>query len=158
MNPQAKERNRAVRRNANLTQRCSCGVWVTADRLEFDGVVHWCARDEVLSLDELRSLPPGDDFDGGLYFLWLGDTLQYIGRTDHICIRIARHEWCARYAAYRKDGKRAVSFDHHTALVLHTGRMIERRTEWKQRLKELERAYIAAYRPPCNRVVGSQGR
>jgi len=38
----------------------------------------------ILGLDELRVLPTPQDFDSGIYFLWAGDHLLYIGKSRNL--------------------------------------------------------------------------
>lgn len=47
----------------------------------------------VLPLDQLRGLPEADDNARrpGVYFLWIGPTLQYIGQSQDVSTRVARH-------------------------------------------------------------------
>jgi hypothetical protein len=88
------------------------------------------ARFRVLPLDQLRGLRRVDDRDAGcgVYFLWKGPRLIYIGKTNGIGYRLTCH-W--------REGKR---FTHAT---------IEDTPE--QLAREFERPYVLAYKPRLNR-------
>jgi hypothetical protein len=112
----------------------------------------------ILPIEELRRLPACDDFDGGVYFLWLGEALQYIGKSRQICNRLNHHQWARQYAATRSSGGKVIPYDRHTCLVVHSGRLFGDRKALDQKLNRLERLYIAAYRPPFNSISGGSGR
>lgn len=97
----------------------------------------------ILSLDKLRKLPECDDFDAGVYFLWLKDDLQYIGKSTQICYRLQLQEQGNRYG-----GIKHIPFDRHTCIVVESGRL--RSPGLDDKLQPLERAYIAHYQPPFN--------
>lgn len=99
---------------------------------------------QVLTLDDLRKLPPCGEFDAGIYFLWLRDELQYIGKSGHIWNRIIAHE-----------RKRRIRFDRHTVVVVETGPICSE--DLREKLIPLERAYIAHYEPPCNCLYENVG-
>lgn len=92
---------------------------------------------ELLPLEELRALPECGEFDGGIYFLWLGDKLQYVGKSQHIANRLVGH-----------DRKGRFQFDRHTCIALDGGRFVSR--DLGAKMQRLERAYIARYEPPFN--------
>lgn len=92
----------------------------------------------VKDLGELRSLPASTELECGLYFLWLGDCLQYIGKSDHISNRLIEH---------KRRG--IIPHDSHTCIVLDSG-YIKADAALCLELKRLERAYIARYEPPFN--------
>lgn len=92
---------------------------------------------KVLPLDQLRGLR-GADYERarhvlrnacGLYFLWFGPRLMYIGRSVNIGYRVQKHDLV--------DEK---GFTHVTWLPVD-----------RQDHVEVERAYIHRYWPPYNR-------
>ena len=88
---------------------------------------------DVLPIDSIRSLPrdiPSRQ-GGGIYFLWHGEDLHYIGQTKWFGRRIGDHEYQGR-----------IPFDRVTFMVCAE---LHRET--------LEGAYIRAYRPPYNRKM-----
>lgn len=99
----------------------------------------------ILALDELRRLPQSNSLDGGIYFLWSKDQLQYIGKSRQICNRIDQHEWARDYPRRRP---KTIPFDRHTCIALDSGRLVSKHLD--EQLKRLERAYIARYQPPFN--------
>lgn len=107
------------------------------------------SRLTVLSLDELRALPEADEYDAGVYFLWLGDELQYIGKSSHILERLAKQGYVNKYAPFQ-NGKSQVAIPHdrHTCLVLEKGFVRSERT--RGQMQELERLYIGTYPTPYN--------
>lgn len=84
---------------------------------------------ELLSLEALAALPstPGC----GLYFLWAGNEIQYIGRSVDIKRRVSTHRFMKR-----------VQFDRHTVLELPP-----------QNLAIAEFAYVSKFKPPMNLVA-----
>lgn len=102
----------------------------------------------VLPLEELRQLPDAEDYDSGLYFLWVGDELRYVGKSENLKDRMQR-----RFQTNRTKGgvkNRPIPFDRYTCLVLHSSPCIDNRGEFEGMLKRYERAYIAHYQPPDN--------
>lgn len=51
----------------------------------------------ILPLEELRKLPQAVDFDAGIYFLWTGDELVYVGKSRNIPDRLGRQSQFNRY-------------------------------------------------------------
>lgn len=102
----------------------------------------------ILPLEELRKLPEAVQFDSGIYFLWSGDDLLYIGRSRNILDRQQRLTQARRGGALYQSTHKAVPFDRYTALVLSKGMEVEPGLDTKLRLHE--RAYINAYQPPYN--------
>lgn len=100
---------------------------------------------DLLPLEKVRALPECGDYDGGIYFPWLGDQLQYIGKSQQICYRLLLQE-----QGNIHGGIKRIPFDRHTCLVVHSGRIIENPRDLDATLKRLERAYIAHYEPPYN--------
>jgi hypothetical protein len=98
---------------------------------------------KVLSLDEMRLLPPVGPYDAGVYFLWLQDELQYVGKSKQVSERIAQQGRALRHNALTL-GRRGIPHDRYTALRVEDGR----RLEWD--LRDLEQIYIATYEPPFN--------
>lgn len=85
----------------------------------------------VLPLDQLRGLPEvGDDaYCPGIYFLWIGPTLQYIGQSQYVSTRVARH---GSYMGTKQ-------FDRATWMPV-----APEATRW------YERDHVQSYHPPQN--------
>ena len=81
----------------------------------------------VLPLDQLRGLPDAEDGDAGVYFMWLGPRLVYVGESKEISYRLTRH-WKLRTRTTW------LALDHD------------------QVRKGCEGGYVRAYRPPYNRT------
>lgn len=111
----------------------------------------------VLSLDKLRSLPEAEEFEGGIYFLWLKDQLQYVGKSWHIGERMNHHNWAAVYGHHRSNKTNMIPHDRHTCIVLDRGRIKDRTGPAGPLMKSYERAYIAHYTPPYNYIGGNSG-
>jgi hypothetical protein len=67
------------------------------------------ARDWVLPLDQLRGLPELHDdteiCDSGVYFLWDGPELVYIGHSQNVGVRVGQHRYFNKpftHATYEK--------------------------------------------------------
>ncbi len=84
---------------------------------------------QILQLQEIRRLARAGRCAAGVYFLWLGDQLQYIGKSVSVSHRIEQH---------RRQVK--IQFDSCNFLPLEP---IE--------IGFTERAYIDRYAPPFNR-------
>lgn len=102
----------------------------------------------ILPLEELATLPAAEQYDSGVYFLWRGAELLYIGRSKIILDRIQRLTQAKRGSPLYASTHKAVPFDRYTALVLAKGMEVEPGLDTKLRLHE--RAYINAYQPPYN--------
>lgn len=101
----------------------------------------WCERMKienahvpVLPIDRLRKLPEQQDCTG-IYFLWLGEKLQYVGKSVDVWGRTRRHE-----------NEFRIDFDTWTSFSVE-----------EASLKEYERAYIATYKPPYNYLGDNPG-
>lgn len=103
---------------------------------------------EILPLEKLAQLPEAEEFDSGIYFLWGGAELLYIGKSRNLPDRLLRLTQARRCSPLYQASHKAVPFDRHTALVLEKGQFAEPSLDTKLRLHE--RAYINAYRPPYN--------
>jgi hypothetical protein len=72
----------------------------------------------VLPLDQLRGLPEVDDRSGaGVYFMWHGPALVYVGQSNCIADRMSRHRDKQRsrttWLAFDHDAlRRGVECDH----------------------------------------------
>jgi hypothetical protein len=88
-------------------------------------------RFRVLELDQLRGLPcaNGSTQLPGVYFLWQGPRLVYVGQGSELRDRLAFH---------RRTGKR---FTHATYESLHAYC-----TRW------CESQYIKRHKPPMNKI------
>jgi hypothetical protein len=84
----------------------------------------------LLPLDQLRGLPPMHSSvrKPGVYFLWIGPALWYVGRSVDVGNRYDQHR-------ERKH------FTHATYIPFHR--------EW---ISHLEPDYVRRYRPPNNRT------
>lgn len=103
----------------------------------------------ILPIEELKKLPESQEYDGGIYFLWLNDELQYIGKSSHIGERLALQDYANKFYKLRASKyPKPIPYDRHTALVLDTGQI--KSEGLAENLKEYERAYIAHYTPPMN--------
>lgn len=110
---------------------------------------HTWAHIPIKPLEELRALPEAAEYDAGIYFLWGGDELLYIGKSRNVPDRILRLTQTRRCAPFYQAAHKAVPFDRHTTLVLrNTGGIRDHSLE--EPLQLHERAYIDAYRPPYN--------
>jgi len=86
------------------------------------------ARFAVLAMDQLRGLPRvNGGTECGVYFLWRGPELLYVGRSQNIAFRVGQHKYF---------GKR---FTHATY----------ERVSWRC-VSRYEGAYIRHYAPPLN--------
>jgi hypothetical protein len=107
------------------------------------------SRYPVLTLDELRALPAAAEYDAGVYFLWQGANLQYIGRSDHVLERLAKQGYVNRYAPFQNGASQvAIPHDRHTCLVVQSGMI--RSEIARGQCQELERLYIGTYPTPYN--------
>jgi len=104
----------------------------------------------VLSLDELRKLPDPQPLDAGIYFLWEGEELVYVGKSANLLERSARQHCVNRYASDRTYAERhtAIPHDRMTALVIESGRVQSPRLKYL--LRDTEQEYIDAYQPRWN--------
>jgi hypothetical protein len=86
-------------------------------------------RFRVLEIDQLRGLPRAhcSTHDSGVYFLWDGPRLVYIGKANCVHDRLAAHR------------RNRVWFTHATYEALHQSCAL-----W------CESQYIRRYRPPLN--------
>jgi hypothetical protein len=102
----------------------------------------------ILPTEDLAKLPEAEEFDSGIYFLWGGAELLYVGKSRNIPDRIQRLTQARRASPFYRASHKAVPFDRHTALVLEKGQFAEPGLDAK--LQAHERAYINAYLPPYN--------
>jgi hypothetical protein len=98
--------------------------------------------DDLLPLDTLRNLPRKAPDASGMYFLWRGPQLLYIGYSAYLADRMDMH-WRAQRQLCR--GRR-YPFTHYTCLALPL-----------RGLEQLEHRYILAYRPPFNDRIERAG-
>lgn len=102
----------------------------------------------ILPLEELSKLPQAEEYDAGIYFLWDGPALVYIGKSTHICERMMRQQRINQNHVFYTGRHRVIPHDRHTALVLEKGMFIS--PELRPKLMVYERAYIAHYLPAFN--------
>jgi hypothetical protein len=106
-------------------------------------------RIPLLSLDELRALPEAQEYDGGVYFLWQNDQLQYIGKSSHVLERLAKQGYVNKYAPFQQGKSQIpIPFDRHTCIVLEQGFVKQPGTP--ALLRDYERLYIGTYPTPYN--------
>lgn len=108
---------------------------------------------ELLTLDDLRRLPDASEGRSGVYFLWLGEDLQYIGQSMVIGTRIGQHQQNYLYGPLRSTPVTRIKFDSGTMIELSTLRYFEEMEDLRKLRKlilETEVAYVNAYRTPFN--------
>lgn len=88
----------------------------------------------ALSIDEMRACAE-PTAEAGVYFLWLGKKLQYVGTSGSMCERINAHR-----------AMMAIDYDRVTCVEVLPRPLFN---HYRFRL-ELEREYIRVYRPPFN--------
>lgn len=101
-------------------------------------------------LERLRAFPESGRYDAGVYFLWRGQQLLYIGKSRNIGQRIIHHTRARRAleGEYRKNKR--IPFQRHTCIVLDSQPIVPDLEKLDAQLRDFERAYIAAYEPPYN--------
>lgn len=102
----------------------------------------------ILPLEELAKLPEAEEFDSGIYFLWQGPRLVYVGKSKNILDRRVRMTQVNRCHVLYRSTFTAVPHDRYTALVLEKGQFVQPGLDAK--LRAYERAYINAYQPEYN--------
>jgi hypothetical protein len=124
------------------------GRWAKQTREQFSDV-------PILPLEELAKLPQAEEFDAGVYFLWQGPNLIYIGKSRNIPDRLQRQSQVNRFGLLRNSRCKIIPHDRHTALVLEKGQFASPGLDailWKN-----ERAYIAHYLPAFNNPDSNGG-
>lgn len=100
--------------------------------------------EQMLTLEQLRGLPEPQPFDGGVYFLWQGDELVYIGGASNILARSYYQANVNRFAGQHwSPAAVPIKHDRITALVMVTGRY--REPSDAIRIADAEAEYIARY-------------
>lgn len=112
---------------------------------------------KILTLVELRALPECGDMDAGIYFLWRKNELLYIGKSRQICHRLLLHDYARTYRQYRAKPAKCIPYDRHTCIIVESGRIIPDLNALKEKMKPIERAYIAHYQPPFNYLGQNPG-
>jgi hypothetical protein len=124
-------------------------------RRRFIGLCDECHHEayafEVLPMEGIKALPDDQD-TRGVYFLWDGDELQYIGQSMQIGNRINDHERAYNYGMFRSRPTKQIKFDKVTCLILDRRPFASRNDidRLRNRLLIVERAYIERYKPPFN--------
>lgn len=104
---------------------------------------------EILPLEDLRKLPEAGDCDSGVYFLWIGNELQYIGMSTNVGERLTKQMNTNKFARLRFSfAMKQIPFERHTCLIMHSGVVMP--PGMRNRLIEIEHAYIEHYWPPMN--------
>jgi hypothetical protein len=111
--------------------------------MQFSGMEEAEIPDDLLTMDGLRALPTEAPQEPGVYFLWLGDLLIYIGSTtDDLLNRINDHR---RTRMGLREGPR-YNYTHATVMP-HDAKTV----------RQQEYRYIDAYRPPFNPQIAHTG-
>jgi hypothetical protein len=105
-------------------------------------------RYAILTLEEMRALPEAEEYDAGVYFLWLENELQYIGKSHHIQERLGWQVMVNRLVPLLTGRQVKIPFDRHTCIVLEKGWIKQPRTAGL--LQDHERLYIGTYPTPFN--------
>lgn len=115
---------------------------------------HWWRvyhRTAIFPKDQLRGLPSGDvvgkraDSCSGVYFLWRGPALLYVGQSVCVGTRLGQHE----DAQIGMRRAKVIPFDRSTVLDLTDSEFVN--TDRQRRaLDAVELAYIRKFRPPYN--------
>lgn len=107
------------------------------------------AHIQILPLDEMRKLPEAQEFDSGVYFLWQGEELLYVGKSRNLSDRMTRQARVNRMIAFQTSrSAKYIPSDRHTCLVVESDPVCSPMLDYT--LRDLERAYIAFYEPPYN--------
>lgn len=88
----------------------------------------------IYPLDQLRAAQTEHDPDAAIYFLWYGPRLVYIGQSRYLGMRLRQHDLARKFR-----------FDLATWIEVVGDKAF---------MEEIESAYIRAYRPPFNQLVG----
>jgi hypothetical protein len=103
----------------------------------------------IMSLAELRTLPEPQEFDSGVYFLWEGEQLQYIGKSRDILGRSYYQTLVNRNFEYHvSTTAKRIPFDRITCWVIERGPIACPCLAGN--LEAYERAYLAHYETPYN--------
>jgi len=103
----------------------------------------------IMSLEQLRALPEPQEMESGIYFLWLGETLQYIGKSRDILGRQCYQQLVNRTGVFHTSTTaKQIPYDRITAKVLERG--FEVCPCLDGNLQAYERAYLAHYDTPYN--------
>lgn len=94
----------------------------------------------IWPIEALQQLTDGEEVKGpGVYFLWLGATLVYIGQSSDVRCRIEQH--CInRTGVLGRVWGRVINFDRSTGIAV----------PWPYQLA-VEAVYLRAYHTPENR-------
>lgn len=98
--------------------------------------------DDLMPLDALRSLPSAAPRESGLYFMWRGPQLLYIGYSADLGRRMDTH----RRVRIGLCSGRKYPYTHYTCM--------QRKLAG---LEALEYRYIQAYQPPFNDKTENTG-
>lgn len=109
---------------------------------------------ELLSIDQLRTLPE-DTECSGVYFLWNGPDLQYIGQSRSVGSRLQQHTWNYRYGHLRLHRPQRIKFDRCTVIVIDRRPYMssEELEHLAKRMLSLEAAYITKHPTRFNRAL-----
>jgi hypothetical protein len=103
----------------------------------------------IKTLDELHALPEAQEFDSGVYFLWRGSDLLYIGKSRGLQGRQCYQDTVNKnFAFHQSSTAKLIPYDRMTCLVLFNGPVKPWTLDGE--LEAHERAYIAEYRPGFN--------
>jgi len=97
----------------------------------------------------MRALPEPVEFDAGIYFLWDGDELLYIGKSRDVLGRKTYQDLVNKNGVFHESPTaKFIPYDAITCLVVQNGWYADQRLDGQ--LQNLERIYIATYEPPYN--------
>lgn len=97
-----------------------------------------------MTLEQARALPELEN-GAGVYFLWRGEELLYVGASTDCSQRIARHMQTQRYGKLAVYDRKNIPFDRGTILKAD-----------RRQCFEMEEDFIRRFEPPYN-VPGSWG-
>lgn len=73
------------------------------------------ARFRIMPLDQLRGLPRvSNQMESGVYFLWRGPMLVYIGQSQSVGFRVGQHRYFRKqftHATFAAYGNRLIDFE-----------------------------------------------
>jgi hypothetical protein len=121
----------------------------------------WLSDDELkkltasaLSLEQLRDLTDAEAADGsGVYFLWRGDDLQYIGQSRCVGTRVYQHKVAFLYGKFWSRPVTRIQFDRATFILIDGPPYFDTPEESKafyRKLLQTEAVYVTLYRTPFN--------
>lgn len=103
----------------------------------------------IRPLHELYALPEPEEYDSGVYFLWAGNQLLYIGKSRNICNRLYYQQLVNKnHMFHSSPTDKVIPFDKITCKVLEHDMVCCPCLDGN--LEAYERAYLSFYKPPFN--------